>query len=251
MRQEDDGLLFAGNVMVRNRRIAGSGFYDIGNTTALSIKSDSEKKQRPSKRKESYGQPLDSITIKKPSELKLKLNTFDRQNLAMALMGESAVLADSAAKITDEVLTIGKKGQWYALSLDNLDGSKVSLKNAAGQPVKTEHFEVNANLGLICIKPDCDNVQEGEEIKATATGRSGGGFRIDAETAGDFDLEIMLDGVNRVNGRNIKLHIPSAVIAADSELDWFAEDFNEASFTGTPVKLTEYPSSYSYREFGG
>lgn len=249
MRQEDDGLLFAGNVMVRNRRIEGSGFYDIGNTTSLSIKSDSEKKQRTSKRKDSYGQPLDSVTIKKPSELKLKLDTFDRQNLAMALMGAASVIAAAAAKITDEALVVTKKGQWYALPLDNLDADTVRVKNAAGQPVKAEHLEVNANLGLLLVKDECDNVQDGESIKVTASGRTGGGFKIDAETVGDFDLEIMLDGVNRVNGRNIKLHVPSAVIAADSELDWFADDFNEASFTGTPVLLNGYKSSYSFKEF--
>ena len=47
----------------------------------------------------------------------------------------------------------------------------------------------------------------------------------------------------------VKLHIPSAVVAADSELDWFKDDFNEVSFTGNPVLVAGYESSYSVKVF--
>ena len=59
----------------------------------------------------------------------------------------------------------------------------------------------------------------------------------------------MVDTTNRVNGKEGKLHIPSAVIASESELDWFADDFNSASFSGNTVLVAGYPSSYSYSEF--
>lgn len=248
-RQTDDGLLFAGTVMARNRRIAGSGFYDIGNTTALSLKSSSEKKQRMSKRKDSHGQVLDSVSSKNPTEISLKLDTFDRENLAMTLMGESAVIAASAVKITDEQVTIGKKGQWYPLSVDNLDADSVKVKNHLDVKVEATDIEINTTLGLIMVKESCPNVSDGEVIKVTASTKATGGFRINADTVGDYDLELMLDGVNRVTGKNVKLHIPSAVLAADGELDWFAEDFNEASFSGNAVRVTGHPSPYSFSEF--
>ena len=44
MREQDHGFKFAGNVQVRNRRESGSGFYDIGNTTALKTNQSSETK---------------------------------------------------------------------------------------------------------------------------------------------------------------------------------------------------------------
>lgn len=247
-RTVDDGLLFAGTVYARNRRIEGSGFYDIGNTTGLSIKSEAEKVQRISKRKDSYGQPLDSLANKQPSELSFSINTFDRRNLAMTLMGESAVIEAKAVKITEEAVTVGNKGQWYKVSIDNIDG-KVTVKNAAGQEVKAEHFEVNTTLGMILIKEECDNVNAGEAVKVTASTGAKGGFMIEADTVGDYDLEIMLDGVNRVSGENVKLHIPSAVVSSDSELDWFADDFNEASFTGNPVLVGGNKSGYTVKVF--
>ena len=107
-RQADDGLIFAGDVYIRNRRTEG-GFYDIGNTTSLSLKTDSEKKQRISRRRASWGQPLDSISLKKPTELKLKLDTFDKTNLAMALHGKESVIEAQIRTVTDEEITVGVK----------------------------------------------------------------------------------------------------------------------------------------------
>ena len=248
-RQADDGLIFAGDVYIRNRRTEGGGFYDIGNTTSLSLKTDSEKKQRISRRKASWGQPLDSISLKKPTELKLKLDTFDKTNLAMALHGKESVIEAQIRTVTDEEITVGVKGNGYPLSIDHLDPATVSVKNAAGQAVKAEHLSVNAVLGLIAVLPECDNVNAGEKIKVTAKTLKKGGFKIDADAVPDYDLEIMLDGENRVTGEAVKLHIPSAVVAADSELDWFKDDFNEVSFTGNPVLVAGYESSYSVKVF--
>ena len=118
-RQADDGLIFAGDVYIRNRRTEGGGFYDIGNTTALSLKTDSEKKQRISRRKASWGQPLDSISLKKPTELKLKLDTFDKTNLAMALHGKESVIEAQIRTVTDEEITVGVKGK---VSMEELRG---------------------------------------------------------------------------------------------------------------------------------
>lgn len=56
-------------------------------------------------------------------------------------------------------------------------------------------------------------------------------------------------GIRRQRHHRLKLHIPSAVVAADSELDWFKDDFNEVSFTGNPVLVAGYESSYSVKVF--
>lgn len=248
-RTHDDGLIYEGTVMVRNRRIEGSGFFNIGNTTELKLKADSEKKQRTSKQKGSHGQALDTITIKKPTTVSFKLNTFDRANLALALMGSDAVIEAKAVTTADQPLIIAKKGEWYAIGRDNLDAASVKVKNAASANLEKADFEINANLGLIRIQPECSKVQDGEEVKITHSTRALGGFRIHADTVADFDLEIMVDGKNRTTGKEGKLHIPSAVVAADSEIDWFAEDFNEASFSGDTVLVPGYPSSYSFAEF--
>lgn len=248
MRQHDDGLVFAGTVFARNRRIPNSTFYDIGNTTAFQLKSSSEKKERISKRKDSYGQPLDSLASKKPTEISFKLDTFDRKNLAMVLMGEASDLATEAKSVTDETITV-KKGDWHKLANDNIDPKSVKVKNAANAAVKAEYIAVNETLGLFMVQAEVDNVQDDEVVKITYSTKGGGGFRIDADAVGDYDLEIMIDTVNRVTGKNGKLHVPSAVISSESDLDFFKDDFNEASFGGTAVLVEGYKTSYNFTEY--
>ena len=248
-RLQDDGLIVEGTVMTRNRRLPDAGFLPIGNVTALKLKTESEKKTRSSKQKGSYGQALDTITIKKPTTISFTLDTFDKANLAMVLMGADSVVPASAVKTTDQVVAAVKKGIWFDLGHANLDAEKFSIKNASSAKVEPTDYELNANLGLLLIKESCANVNDGEEIKVTHTTKADGGFRIDADLASDWDLEIMVDTTNRVSGKEGKLHIPSAVVASDSELDWFADDFNSASFSGNTVLVVGFPSSYSYAEF--
>lgn len=248
MRQHDDGLVFAGTVFARNRRVPNSTFYDIGNTTAFQLKSSSEKKERISKRKDSYGQPLNSIASKKPTEISFKLDTFDRKNLAMVLMGEASDLDTAPKTVNDEAVTV-KKGEWLKLANDNIDPKTVKIKNAANAAVKEEHIVLNETLGLVMVKAETDNVQDDETVKITYSTKGGGGFRIDADAVGDYDLEIMIDTENRVTGKNGKLHVPSAVISSESDLDFFKDDFNEASFGGTAVLVSGYKTAYSFTEY--
>lgn len=108
-KQNDHGLIFEGDVKVRNLNQKGSGFIDIGNTTALTTQTSVETKERVSKQKGTYGSALDSLKTVKPTEIGLKLDTFDKDNLALALMGEAAVIAATAQTVTGETVTIGKK----------------------------------------------------------------------------------------------------------------------------------------------
>lgn len=68
MRTQDHGFKFAGNVQVRNRREAGSGFYDIGNTTALKTTQSADTKERVSRRKETHGRHSTSSKPPSPSK---------------------------------------------------------------------------------------------------------------------------------------------------------------------------------------
>lgn len=248
-RTADHGLIFEGDVKVRNRNIPGSGIYDVGNTTSLTTASSTESKERTSKRKGTYGQALDSLVTQKPTEIGLKLDTFDKNNLAMALMGEAAVISAAAETVTDTVIHIGKKGQGYKLPHENIDPATVKVKNKDGQPVKAEHIKYNANVGLIEIDTAADNVLDDEDVKVSYKTRAAGGFKISAGALSRLDLEIWVDGKNRITGEAGVLHIPHAVLAADGDIDWFGDDFAEAAFKGTAVLAGGEKSTYYFSSF--
>lgn len=248
-RTVDHGLIFEGDVKVRNRSIPDSGIYDVGNTTSLTTASSTESTERLSKRKGTYGQALDSLVTPNPTEVGLTLDTFDKNNLAMALMGTAAVISARAETVTDTVIHIGKKGQGYKLPHENIDPATIKVKNKTDQAVDDGKVKFNANVGLIEIDPTAENVNDDEDIKVSYKTRAGGGFKINAGSLSRLDLEIWVDGKNRVTGEAGVLHIPHAVLAADGDIDWFGDEFATASFTGRAVLAEGETSTYSFSSF--
>ena len=104
-----------------------------------------------SKQKGTYGSALDSLKTVKPTEIGLKLDTFDKDNLALALMGEAAVIAATAQTVADEAVTIGTKGMAYKLANGNIDPATVKVKNKSKAAVDAAHIDINATLGMITI----------------------------------------------------------------------------------------------------
>lgn len=64
-----------------------------------------------------------------------------------------------------------------------------------------------------------------------------------------LDLEIFLDGKDRISGKNGSLTIPHAKLSADGEINWFSDDWWESGLTGTVVK-EEGKSAMTFKEFG-
>ena len=202
-----------------------------------------------SKQKGTYGSALDSLKTVKPTEIGLKLDTFDKDNLALALMGEAAVIAATAQTVTDETVTIGKKGMAYKLANGNIDPATVKVKNKSKANVDAKHLDINATLGMITVLPTADTVNDGEEITVEYKTRDSGGYKVSAATLSRLDLEIYVDGRNRVTGETGILHIPHAVLAADGSIDWFGDDFNTAEFKGTAVLASGETSTYSFTSY--
>lgn len=231
----DNGLLLVGTGYVRNRRILGSLKEQIGNLISLKLTSKAETKVRKSRMKESAGNALDSVTIKDATEIAFGSDTFNKLTLGMALSGKSIELDTAAANVADEVVRVTAKGAWLDLAKQNIDRDSVKVKNAAGQAVKSEYIELKENLGWIKVSPEADSINVGEEIKVSYKTRAGGGIQIEASTETDYDFEFWLDGYNAASQKNFILHIPSMVVAPNSEIDWLSDDFAKAEFTGTAV----------------
>lgn len=244
-RQEDNGLIFVGQTFIRNRNIADSGFVDVGNVTSLALKSESETKTRVSKQRNSVGQALDSVVTPQPTTVTLKSDTFDRQNLALALMGQDSVFTQTAETITDHLVTIGKKGQWYSLGKTAIE--EVTVKNSSDANVDAAAYQINADLGMIMILESSSTIMEGSEIKVSFKTQAKQGFKIDAGTVASWDLEVRVVGENRVTGKTGILHIPHMSVGADSEIDWFSDEFAESSFSGNVIKSGSN-APYSFTE---
>ena len=75
---------------------------------------------------------LARITTQITRTLSLTLHDISPANLALFIMGEESTQNDVATAITDEVITIGKKGRWYPLGVSDKKPAGVGAVSATG-----------------------------------------------------------------------------------------------------------------------
>lgn len=244
MNNQEHGIKFAGTVFARLK--GTENWFDLGNTTSLTIATSNEKDERISHRKDTYGQALDSMMTPKPPEIKWENDTFNKRNFALMLMGDAKDVQTTAKKITDEVVKL-KAGEWVKLANVNLDPKQeFVLKAESGTALKAEQYQVNHNLGMVMLT---DPAAEGNG-KATYTLRAGEGFVIDAATLQGLPLELMIDGQNRVTGENAILNVWETNVAAEGDFDWLSGEWGKSKFAGTCITPQGKPSPYQLQSFG-
>ena len=127
------GFLGSGDLYMDRLADDGSsnGFILAGNSTQFAIEEETETKERISTGRDTYGQALDTASIKKPAKISITLDEINKENLAMALLGEVADLSQGSG--TDEVETvIAKAGKFIQLAKSNLAETNFKVENKDG-----------------------------------------------------------------------------------------------------------------------
>ena len=219
----------------------------IGNVTQLEIERKVESDELQSTGKNDYGAALESVPKPGVTSIKTTFNTFDKHGLARILMGTAVDFTGTVQNVVDKVLTV-KKGGSLELEHGDIDPATLAVKTEAGQAVEASNYRLTANLGLLEILP-ASTLNNGDKIKVSYKTKGRAGFHIDAETVSDIELELKLDGKDRITGKEGLLHIYHAKLKTDGALDWFADDWWKNGVTGTLLKPSDKPSTYSFREF--
>ena len=127
------GFLGSGDMYVDRLADDGtsSGFVLAGNATQFAIQEETETKERISTGRETYGQALDTASIKKPAKISITMDEINKENLAMALLGDVEDLSQGSG--TDEVETvIAKAGKFAQLAKSNLAEANFKVENKDG-----------------------------------------------------------------------------------------------------------------------
>lgn len=209
-------------------------FQKLGNVTELKTSSKVKTDTLTSTGKYDYGQAIETETTPEPTELSLKFNTFDKNGLARALMGEAFDITANVITFSDEEITAGTG--WIKLANKDIDPASIAITDkTTTQPIDPEKYEINAQLGMIRFK-DLTTLPAG--TKATVTGKTKGtaGFQIHANTLQSLPLELYLDGKDRITGASGTLEMPHAVLSSDGDMDWFSDKWLDYGLKGTLVK---------------
>ncbi len=223
------------------------GFIKMGNVADFATSQKVKVDTLTSTGKDDYGQAISVLTTPEPTEVKLKFNSFDKYALARALMGVAVEIDKDAQTLTAVEFSVADG--FTKLPHDNIDPQGFSVSKKSGSAViDPEHYILKANVGLIAFKPEA-KVNVGDKLTYTGKTKAGGGFKIDANTLQNLDLELYLDGVERISGKEGVLAIPHVKLASDGSVDWFSDKWWEAGLTGTIVKEPNVPAM-SFKEFG-
>lgn len=232
---ESTGLLCAGDFYLEKLNAQGVGGGLIGpiNTTKLEIKPTSEDKTRKSTKKADFGQTADSVTIPGATEISIALDEQPTEVVEIALNGTSEAINVGAGSITAEAVVL-VKNRWTEFSLSNVvsDGLVITDTDNADAPlVVGDDIEINYQMGM--VKPIAGGaVEDGGNIKITATSNAITGTRVKAGAALGTKYRVLLDGQNLANGKNVKLTVGKCTLSASNGTDFMAGDFVSTELSG-------------------
>lgn len=236
------GFIGAGDVYIAPIGVGDvlGKLIDIGNTTQLGIKPNSNILEQISKKRDSYGDPLETVALKQPADLTMTLETVNIANLRYAFMGEDAAYTQASGTVTDEATTAKLDG-WVQLGAEEISSLVLTNTGATVTYVEGTDYVVNTRLGMYKALSG-GAITEDQALLADYSRAAFTGAAIRGSTQAQIRAFLLLDGINKVDDSIGILKVWEVVLSPSGEFDWFRSEFNTIPMTGRikkPVSRTE------------
>ena len=237
------GFLGAGDLYIA-RYVGGvpgpyQGPYEC---SKFEIKPNVQLVEMTSKGRVTYGQVIESVTIPQPADLTVALPEVNKESLAIALLGTTAAVAQTAGSLSAEVVSVSALDQWLPLSKNTF--TVITATTSADVALtEGEDFIVDKQLGWIKVLATNNNgVAAGNTIKVSGSYQATTGNEIKAMTNPQLRARFKLVGKNFADDLPYVVTVHEAIIAADSAFDFLQDEFAEIELPGrmkTPAGFTE------------
>lgn len=209
--------------------------------TKFEIKPNIELKEMTSKGKSTYGQVIESVALQQPADFTVDLAEVNKDSLAIALLGTTSALTQTAGTLADSPVTV-KLDAWVDIGKAALNATGVTVKNEAGTTtyVEGEDYLLNRDLGWIKALVGGD-ITDAAVVEVSGGYAAISGTTIDGASTADLRARFKLDGKNQVDQSPVIVTVHEVVVAADAAFDFLADDFNTVSMPGrmkTPAGFT-------------
>jgi hypothetical protein len=205
----------------------------------FAYKPNSEKLEKTSKGKTTYGQVR--ATVFKPSapEFSVTLGQANRENLPLALMGVAADINTAGGTLTAEDVTVTNVGGWIEMPWANISATGLTITSADTLTtyVRDTDYIINIEMGWLKILSG-SGILLNDVLKLTGTHGAITGTKINAGTVNQLRARFILDGKNLVDGSPVKATAKQVAMSSDTEFDLLGDNFAEIPLTGsveTPV----------------
>jgi len=168
--------------------------------------------------------------------LKVTISEFQKESLAMALMGDEVVVNEAGGSITAESVT-AKLGVFVELAKNRVVAGSVVVTNSGATTTYVENtdYEINYALGMILTK---GAITADQALKVTYQHSAKTGYKINGATQTQIKGALRLDGKNLVSDELITITVDRALLVSDSDVDFLSDDFNQMSLSGRMETLS-------------
>lgn len=210
------------------------GLGDIMEADKFEITPDSDKKEKISKSRANYGQPIATVIIAKPTKIAITISDTSKDSMKMQFQGVAREDSQGAGAIADTV--IAKLDKWAKLSKRNVVDAGFTVKDSAEviTYVKDTDYVVNYATGE--IKPLASgDISASEVLKVAGTALAYSATVIRGGIRPQIRVRAVYEGINQVDGRYIECEAWEAVMTPKKGFDFQAADFNGIELEGTLV----------------
>lgn len=245
------GLLFAGDLLlaIRNPTTGDFGAYKKLYCDKFEIKTPSDQQQKISKGRETFGNAWLTYFLGKPAEFAITLDEASRDELAIALSGETSALTQLVGAITAIDVTV-VPGQWVEIGYEDLDLSALVVKDSTATTtyVKDVDYQVNPRLGLLYVP--IGGVIPAGPVKFTAGKKAHTGVKIDAGKQYGSVIRCKGDFINLINRQDLVLDMQQATVSAQDAFDFLSGKLASVPLKGTAEIASGQTSPFQIRYFG-
>lgn len=244
------GILCAGDVYMDRFDAAGvsTGLILLADAKQFEINEPSEDKDRILRGRDTYGQLGDSVKVKKPAELKIKIDEISAAALGLALLGTVTAPTQASGTVTDAAYVL-KRDIWVPLVHQYINATGFSVAHTTGTPVYTEgtDYKVNRQLGLV-LALSTGAITDGQSVKISYGRAAATGSIIAGGAQPIVKARFLLDGKNLANQRDIVVDVDEATISPGEAVDFASENYVSVTLNGKmrtlPGKTAPYTVQY-------
>jgi len=239
------GLLFAGTLYSQsydpNTGIWSA--YQRFEIDKFEITTPSDKKQKISKSRESFGQAKNTFFVPKPTEFSITFDELNGDIFAAMLSGVAVAVDDGAATLTNIPVTV-VPGAWVEIpDGENLDPETIVVKDSTNTTTYTaDKYDVNPRLGLIFV-PEGGTIAAGL-VSVSASKLAFEGTEIQGAQRYAHIMRYQLDGYNLLDRRDMRLFTPRAVVSSNTAQDWLSGELASVALTGNLEVTAGYTSPF-------
>jgi hypothetical protein len=240
--------LGAGEVLFDRFDASGNptGYRHLGNVESLAITTTVETVQKKSSMDGARGIYKEAV-IGSEAEVSMVLSEYDPENLALALLGDTATFSQaSGGPATGQQINNGnplKFDRWYYLGKKQV--TVTAVKQGAQTGVLGTDYELNTELGLIKIKSggvftEAVTTWDGSWASVTAT-------QVRGLTVGKIEGRLKyFSAANQASGPRWEVDIHKLTINPDGELQLISEEFGTFTLRGKAQKDSTKPAGEQF-----